>query len=425
MEQIQNLENQGSENYQNNQSGKANKKLMFLIAVLVVALISVAGVFLFKDKIFLPKVENEKSTQESFVEKENNNSSKTNDAKRKSDLNEIKIALGFYYDDNGKYPISNELTKLNNEDSFVYEDLLKYVDEALLKDPKDPKFYYGYKSDGSHYELTARLENLEDKECELLNSNLCIYKIVEGDINNGESPTDAYMKYYNALIEGNMEEMKKYLAKSMVEQMKQSGMENAKVLEMMQSMVPKEVKITDEKIKENNAVLAATGGFGSQEGEIEMVKENEKWKLLYESWELAEGYSVPLKEPILSGKTDVAVVDILFNQTGKDEADLKVIIKNNGKATIVQPVYYNFSINEAKEYGGFPTYNFKQREELEYDFSHAYSNYYNLYYKYKSDSDKQKPFKLEMVLTLDPKNELEEFDEGNNQITKTFYMQEM
>ncbi len=244
------------------------------------------------------------------------------------------------------------------------------------------------------------------------------YEITKGE---GTS-TNAYIAYCKALNKGDMKEVKRHLAKSMVEQMEQSGMEDTKILEMIQSMAPKEVKIIDEKMENNNAILVATGGFGSQEGTIKMIKENGEWKLLHESWELVKGYPLPLESSPSSGKVDIAAVDIVFVQKGKDNADLKAIVKNNGETTILQ-AFYSFSVNEAEEYGGLPVYNFKPGEELELDLSHAYSNYYNLYYKYKTDRDIQKPFKLKMVLALDPKDELKEFDEGNNKITKTFYIQ--
>ena len=409
MEQTQ-MEQMQTTNNQNN-----HKKLLILVAILIIVIVAVGGFFLFKDSIFAP--EKEEPKQEHLTENEKSEP-EINDEKRKTDLNEIKIALELCYDNDGKYPVSNELTKLN-ENSPAREELLKYANETLLEDPKSPEFYYGYKSDGSFYELSAKLENLEDEECELLNSNLCIYKIVEGNnANSKESPTDAYMNYYDALMGGNMEEMKKHLAKSMVEQIEQSGMGDAEILEMVKWLVPEEIEITDEKIENDSAILTATGGFDFQEGTIEMVKENEEWKLLKESWAQSTSQQLPKEE------TDIIAVDIVFNQTEEDKADLKAIIKNNGKATISQ-ASYSFSINEATEKGGCPVYNFEPGKELEFDLSHAYSNYYNHHYKNKSDKDAQKPFKLEMVLILDPKNELEEFDEENNKITKTFYMQEM
>lgn len=160
------------------QSNKTKKNPTFLILLLLLLLIS-TGLFSFKDKFFLPEseIENKDSQQGEFVEKEDNDFIKTSDEERKADLNEIKIALKAYYNNNdNKYIISNEFTKLNNRDSFIYKELLKYANEESLEDPKYPEFYYGYKSDGNYYELSARLENLEDKECEFLNDELCIYK---------------------------------------------------------------------------------------------------------------------------------------------------------------------------------------------------------------------------------------------------------
>ena len=251
------------------------------------------------------------------------------------------------------------------------------------------------------------------------NSEVEEFKSKEPEI---ESPTNAYMEYYRALNAEDMKKVKKYLAKSIVEQLEQSGMKDEE-LEMIKSLVPKEVKIIDEEIENNSAILTATGGFGSQEGIIEMIKEDGKWKLLKENWELTEGH------PLSSGKIDIAAIDILFNQKEKDKADLKVIVKNNGEGDISK-MTYRFSINEAEEEMIlFPADvvnldNLSSGEELELDFSHAYSNYYNHYYKYKSDGEKQKPFELKMVLVLDLNDELKEFNEENNKITKIFYLQD-
>ncbi|MBU4480713.1 hypothetical protein KKH59_00140 [Patescibacteria group bacterium] len=53
-----------------------------------------------------------------------------------------------------------------NKNSSVYKALVpQFRKDELPTDPKDPDFYYGYKSsDGKNYELTARLENLDDVE---------------------------------------------------------------------------------------------------------------------------------------------------------------------------------------------------------------------------------------------------------------------
>lgn len=126
------------------------------------------------------------------------------------------------------------------------------------------------------------------------------------------------------------------------------------------------------------------------------------------------------KSPVVS-KVDIAAVNILFSQIGEDKADLKAIVKNNGGVNIPK-ITYRFSINEAEEEGSLPVNNLNPGEEFKLDLSHAYSNYYNLYYKYYKSVEK--PFELKMVLRLDPKDELKEFDEGNNNVTKMFYMQQ-
>ncbi len=176
---------------------KINKKLLFFLVFL--ALILFACAFLFMDKIFLFQSENkdiapDKNTvlpkdnaEQSAINYPDKAStepadfildkfSKANDVKRKSNLREIVVALMMYFDDNGKYPSSVDSVKLNDENPAVYKKLLAYLTEESLRDPKCPEFYYTYKSDGSFYELSARLENLEDKECKIIN-NLCIYTI--------------------------------------------------------------------------------------------------------------------------------------------------------------------------------------------------------------------------------------------------------
>ena len=103
---------------------------------------------------------------------------KENDRERKNDLSEIKKALEAYSLENGqKFPESNGLIRLNDENSDVYRDLLKYTREEFLSDPNQPEYYYGYGSSGSGFELSARFENTEDGSCEMIGESVCIYKI--------------------------------------------------------------------------------------------------------------------------------------------------------------------------------------------------------------------------------------------------------
>lgn len=192
------MQTQDSEINSLDNNGKINKKRLIFLVFL--ALVLSACVFLFKDKIFIFQTKNEditldkntilpkdsvKESRTNYSWKEENTKpadfildkfGKANDVKRKSSLREIIVALMMYFDDNGKYPSSIDGVKLNDKNSAVYKELLIYLTEESLRDPKDPEFYYTYKSDGSFYELSSRLENLEDKECKIIN-NLCIYAI--------------------------------------------------------------------------------------------------------------------------------------------------------------------------------------------------------------------------------------------------------
>jgi len=111
---------------------------------------------------------------------------KTRDAQRKSILSSFYADLVLYFDEhNDTYPISGaNMEKLNDRNSTIYKALVpKYTIDSLMKDPKDPDSYFGYKSlDGKDFELTAVLENSEDKAC-LKMKNPCIYKFTsEGNV---------------------------------------------------------------------------------------------------------------------------------------------------------------------------------------------------------------------------------------------------
>lgn len=102
---------------------------------------------------------------------------KENDAERKNDLSEIMKGLEAYYDKKEqRYPESNGFVKLNDKNSLIYKDLSRFVQEGYLSDPNQPEYYYGYNSDGSNFELSARLENADDGSCEVIGESLCIYK---------------------------------------------------------------------------------------------------------------------------------------------------------------------------------------------------------------------------------------------------------
>ncbi|MEO0084620.1 MAG: hypothetical protein ABIJ94_02700, partial [candidate division WOR-3 bacterium] len=102
---------------------------------------------------------------------------KARDLKRIGDLESLKSALSLYYKDHKKDPISPSMTKI--EPGHILEKALvpKYI-FSLPQDPLYPQFYYGYKSNGKSYELTAKLEAPEDKSlCDPTITSACIYKI--------------------------------------------------------------------------------------------------------------------------------------------------------------------------------------------------------------------------------------------------------
>ncbi len=103
------------------------------------------------------------------------------DLQRISDLEFISTMLEDYKTEADSYPLSNVISKLNENNSAVNE--IKSANENINipTDPKNPEYYYGYQSlDGESFELTARLENVDDSRCELEikeSSGICIYKL--------------------------------------------------------------------------------------------------------------------------------------------------------------------------------------------------------------------------------------------------------
>lgn len=81
-----------------------------------------------------------------------------NDKTRKSDLADLKAALKKYYQANQTYPIATTSQKTSDATSAL--SVLIPTDIAKLPiDPLSPTYYYGYKSDGKTFELTAVLED--------------------------------------------------------------------------------------------------------------------------------------------------------------------------------------------------------------------------------------------------------------------------
>lgn len=111
------------------------------------------------------------------------------DLRRISDLNQLRTAIGLYFSETGSYPSTGgileritEETKRNSAlcKALVYE--YPVSGGAVLADcptdPLGPPAFYGYRSDGRTYELTAALE---DPECDVGGvvraGSLCLYRV--------------------------------------------------------------------------------------------------------------------------------------------------------------------------------------------------------------------------------------------------------
>jgi len=131
-------------------------------------------------------VEDEKETEE---ENEDMPSDMlVRDEMRKDNLSIIFDAIDNSYDEAVGFSSSDVYSKLN-EEGEIYEKIKEFVilagfneEEAveLMKDPQDPDFYFAYKSlNLNSFELTARLENQEDADCDdaiLESEGICIFR---------------------------------------------------------------------------------------------------------------------------------------------------------------------------------------------------------------------------------------------------------
>jgi len=96
---------------------------------------------------------------------------KSRDARRKEDLAAISQALEAYYNDKGEYPSSNASGQIigctTEEPSACAWGQIFQDDRGtfyMTQLPEDPRSYnYFYVSDGSQYQLYARLENTQDQ----------------------------------------------------------------------------------------------------------------------------------------------------------------------------------------------------------------------------------------------------------------------
>jgi len=106
---------------------------------------------------------------------------KNRDKQRIFDLNSVSKMLKRYKEENGIYPVSYTSVKLDENNQVTGKIRSANEDKDIPVDPKDSEYYYSYQSvDGESFELTARLENLDDHSCDFeikRSSGICIYRL--------------------------------------------------------------------------------------------------------------------------------------------------------------------------------------------------------------------------------------------------------
>ena len=122
-----------------------------------------------------PVSQSTNSLKDKTIEEQQN--IKSRDSARKTDLYKVRVALEEYYVKNRSYPSTEntveQINKENYESSILYKALVPNFLVSSLFDPSNNS--YTYKSDSQNFELTAKLENPNDPDCQIENGE-CIYK---------------------------------------------------------------------------------------------------------------------------------------------------------------------------------------------------------------------------------------------------------
>jgi hypothetical protein len=100
---------------------------------------------------------------------------------------------------------------------------------------------------------------------------------------------NAYKEYRKALKAGDIESLKKLISQERVHELE--GDNAAIILKLARSLSPPQVSVTGTYVKGNAATLTASAGaMGSNmKGIVHLLKENGKWKIYEEKWEVKLG----------------------------------------------------------------------------------------------------------------------------------------
>lgn len=103
---------------------------------------------------------------------------KTSDEQRKTDLQTISVALEQYKVALGSYPIASETIKLNTPGNILQAQLVPTYLRSLPVDSKASEgWYYAYKSNGSTFSLSARLESSSDPGAVMIANGVFLYYV--------------------------------------------------------------------------------------------------------------------------------------------------------------------------------------------------------------------------------------------------------
>lgn len=172
---------------------EGSRKMIFII-VAIIFMAAALGIgknmlqseldnFMKKDAAFYGKQKETSDSNNVINDIYLNKIDRAEDVKRKLNLADLRMALEAYNSVNGNYPKTNGMVKLNDESTSVYKILVRYASAGNLKDPKDPEYFYLYKSDGNSFELSARLENNKDPDCKISENGYCIYTVKSSNAN--------------------------------------------------------------------------------------------------------------------------------------------------------------------------------------------------------------------------------------------------
>lgn len=162
---------------------------VLITLALIILVSSYLTMFLNLDNVKNKTIDNKYHFNSTPAKKENNDPKiiskeniETRDGRRIFHLSIISTKLHSYKKKNGIYPVSKTAVKLNENNYITNEIKSAISNEDIPLDPKNPEYYYVYKSlDGKNFELTARLENINNSKCDLeikKDSGICIYKFL-------------------------------------------------------------------------------------------------------------------------------------------------------------------------------------------------------------------------------------------------------